>query len=71
MNHFLEILDLDLPFPAFLAACFLNRANIPGDGPCLTGSLVFTVFQSIVISFLGDLVNQQIESQILSIEWIN
>ena len=71
MNHFLEILDLDLSFSTFLITYFLNRVNISGDESCLTGSLVFTVFQSIVISFLGDLVNQQIGSQILSIEWIN
>ena len=24
----LETLDLDLPFPAFVAACFLNRARV-------------------------------------------
>ena len=73
-SHFLAILDLRFAFAAFLVAAsasFLNRAIIPGGGPRFMGSLVFTVLQSTATSFLGGLANQQVGSQIPSIDRTN
>src|SRR5205814_7920238 len=66
-----ETLCLDFPFLPFLAASFLKRASTPGGRACFIGSLVFTVLHSTATSFLGGLANQQVGSQIPSIDRTN